>query len=200
MYFQKLKKIFLDPSKFFKDVSKEKGYWNVLKVFVTIYVAALIIQVGVGAIINRSLLGSQFVSFIFTTLIAGIVAAFVVPFIGGGIAHLGILIIGGRKGFFNTFKPVTYGGLVMIIYGVVSSIISGVALLISPGSAPIIGVIVGGVSVIGIIHTLVVQTMGVSKSQSLSTGKAFFGLILIPLIMVILLLAIGSTAINSFIR
>lgn len=198
MCFDKLKELFVDPSKFFKDVSKEKSYWNVLKLFVVVYIVATIIQILVSIPVNLKTLGNQFLPFILTALISGIIFAFAIPFIVGILSHLGILLVGGKKGFFNTFKAITYGTIVIVGYGIISSVAESLILLFSSNVA-ISNFVIGVISLIGVVHMLIVQSVGVSIFHSISRGKSFFGIILIPLIIFIMMIAMGSIFITQII-
>ena len=188
MCFKKLKSLFSDPAKFFKDVGKEKDYWTVLKFFVVVYIVAVIIQILVSFPVNLKL--PEFVehlNFALTGLLYGVVSAFIVPFIVTALSHLGILLFGGRKGFFNTFKAVTYGMIIIIGYSVISSIITMIIFLLSPGSTITLGYVANIISLIGLTHMLVVETVGVSIVHSISKTKAFFGVILVPLVLILIL-------------
>ncbi|MBI2507551.1 YIP1 family protein [Candidatus Woesearchaeota archaeon] len=192
MRFQKLKTLFADPVKFFKDISKEKSYWTVLKPYVLVYLAALIIQLLASIPIYYGT--PVFMLSILTGLLVGIAGAFATPFIGSFFTHLGIFIVGGRKGFFNTFKALTYGTLVVVVYGVLSSIISLLLFLLKvereSGSISLMAVI----SIVGVMHMLVTSAIGVSMYHSISRWKAFFGIILIPLILLVIIIAFAGLA------
>ena len=190
MFFQKLKKLFLDPVRFFKEASKEKDYWTVLKFFVVTYLVAMLIQVLVSIPTLLSLPGlAIWVSFL-TAIFVGVVYAFVGPFIISGIMHLGILIVGGRKGFFNTFKAATYGTLVVVGYGLVTSIITNLFLLLDLyGTAA--NIFIFFPILIGSIHMLITQSIGVSMFHLISRTRTFFGIILVPMVLFILWVILG---------
>ena len=190
MCFQKLKKLFVDPVKFFKDVSKEKDYWTVLKFFAVVYIAALLIQILVSIPTLLSLQRLAIWMSLLTAIFFGVVYAFVGPFIISGIMHLGILIAGGRKGFFNTFKAATYGTLVVVGYGLVTSIITNAFLLLAFYGI-VANVFIFLPIIIGSIHMLITQLIGVSIYHSISRTRAFFGIILIPMVLFILWVILG---------
>mgnify|MGYP001587401973 CR=1 FL=1 len=190
MCFQKIKTLLVNPAKFFKDVSKEKGYWTVLKFYVPVYLAALVIQILASIPIYY---GTPLFKVSILTGLLGIIAAFVGPFIGTFFVNLGVLIVGGRKGFFNTFKAVTYGTLVVVGYGVLSSIISLLLFLMKLEGNPASVMLMTVISIIGVGHMLIASSIGVSIYHSISRIKAFFGIILVPLVILVLLVIIGVT-------
>lgn len=184
MCFQKLKALFAEPSKFFKEVSKEKKYWTVLKFFVMIYLAALVIQILASIPVTY---GTPI--FLYSTLITlfvGIFAAFVSPFVGSTLSHLGIMILGGKKGFFNTFKAVTYGNLIIVGYGILSSLISLILFLLKIEGNPASVILMSLITIAGVVHMLITSSIGVSMYHSISKVRAFFGIVLIPLILIII--------------
>ena len=188
MCFKKLKSLFSDPSKFFKDVGKEKDYWTVLKFFVVVYIVAAIIQILVLLPVNLEL--PEFVgplNFILIGLLAAVILAFISPFIGSFLSHLGILLFGGREGFFNTFKAISYSMIILIGYNLVSSIIVSAILLLNPDKLTASNHVGNIFSSIGWAHVVVVGTIGVSMYHSISKAKAFFGIILVPLVLILIL-------------
>ncbi|MBI2105713.1 YIP1 family protein [Candidatus Woesearchaeota archaeon] len=189
-----MQKLFADPNNFFKDASKEKSYWEVLRFFVVVYVFATIIQLIVSIPINKNLFGNQIFAYLLATLVISIIYAFIGPFIAGVIAHLGILILVRGRSFFSTFKAITYGLIVMTGYGVLAYLIMSIMYLASPNSADISGFIIDIITIIGVVHMLIAETIGVSRYHSISKGKAFFGIILIPLIILIIFIAMGGFA------
>ena len=195
MCFKKLKNLFSDPSKFFKDVSKEKDYWTVLKFFVVVYIVALIFNLLASIPIYYGT--PVFMASILIGLLLGIIAAFAGPFIGSFFTHLGVLIVGGRKGFFNTFKAITYGTLVVVGYGVLSSIISLLLFLLKLDGESASIMLMSVISIIGVVHMLVTSTIGVNMYHSISRWKAFFGIILIPLVILIIIIAFVGLALIS---
>jgi len=193
MYFDRIKRLLTDPAKFFKDASKEKGYWEVLRFFVVVYVFATIIQLIVSIPLNKNLFGSQLFAYLLSSLVVSIIYAFIGPFIASVIAHLGILILVRGKSFFSTFKAITYGMIVIVGYGVLASIIASIMYLASPNSINLPGFIVNLITIIGVVHMLIVEAVGVSRHHSITKGKAFFGIILVPLIILIIFIAMGGS-------
>lgn len=196
MCFKKLKKLFVDPAKFFKEVSKEKGYWTILKFFVAVYLAATVIQILASIPLNLKLVEIGILSSSLTILLMSVVAAFISPFVASALSHLGVMLFGGKKGFFNTFKPITYSLIIVAGYGIVASIIILIVFLLNPenpGNIIFTERITNFISIIGMVHTLIAETIGVSMYHSISRGRALFGIILVPLVLLVLLVAIGVT-------
>ena len=196
MCFQKLKKLFVDPVRFFKDVSKEKDYWTVLKFFVVTYLAATLIQILASILIYYGAPDFNLLDFILRILLFSVGYAFLGPFIVSAIAHLGILIVGGKKGFFNTFKALTYGILVVVGYGLISLIVSAIIVVSNVSiSLVLASIIVWIILLTGSIHMLITQSIGVSAYHSISRIRAFFGIILIPILLIILFVVLGILSI-----
>jgi hypothetical protein len=125
--------------------------------------------------------------------------AFAIPFIIAGLSHLGLLIFGARKGFLNTFKPVAYSGMIYVIYGLMTAVLSSIAYLLYPSgladakssglsylsSAPIPAAFLGSLVIVvtfaGWIHFIAVDTIGVARFHGISKTRAFFGIIIVPL-------------------
>jgi hypothetical protein len=193
-YIKRLIILFKDPSNFARNVARETGYWNVLKVFVIFYMSILIIRLLLS--IGVTLRGGGILSaeLILSSLIAGLIAAFIVPFFWSGVTHLGVLIFGGRQGFFNTFKVATYSWILILIYGLVIPLIASVLLLIKPlGTIEVItqlytsvfGVAMLVVSLAGFVHVIIAETIGLSLLHKISRIRAFLSAILIPLILMV---------------
>ena len=157
---------------------------------------------------------------VFFTFLLGIAFSFAMPFIIGAIVHLGILVFGGRQGFHATFRVVVRAAVVGVAYALITNLI----LALSGGYAVaqemtfqtiqdviayfqlfapyiIISFVIG---LISLAHRLYIDVLGLSVTQKLSKWRAFFGVIFIPLILILIavvlltalgvLLAVVSTA------
>lgn len=113
------KMLFLHPTQFFNSVSGVSGYLHVLKFF-----AVFIIISSLLGLVPSFMLGAVDAFTLGWTVLSILLTVFVSPFIGAAIVHLGVLICGGKQGFFNTFKADTYGGIVFILYGMLMTILS----------------------------------------------------------------------------
>lgn len=168
------KECLFSPTKFFKKVAKGKGYWSPL-----IYgIICSIIGFGV-AIVWQWLLISRlipiqiipFISYNIILLLVTIALPFMMGlsiFIGSGVTHLCLMIVGGNKnGYEATFRTISYawcGHLFEII--------------------PFIG------SAIGSIYTLILTIIGIRETHGITTGKAALGVFL-PIIIVGILIILA---------
>jgi hypothetical protein len=184
--------LLLDPAKFARNIDKERGYWNVLKVFVIFYMVILLARLILSILVTVRSGGSVESSLVMSSLIAGVVAAFLVPFFWSALTHLGVLIFGGRGGFFKTFKVATYSWILILIYGFVIPLIVSLLLLIKPllaTSQPFtsaFGVAMLVVSLAGFVHVVIAETIGLAYLHKMTRIKAFLAAILIPLIIMVL--------------
>lgn len=196
----KLKNLFFSTGTFFEKVKKEKAYFQILLSFVIVYSVSAVAELAVSLPLvgkvpaARSLLLISFLGTIFS-----IALSFVLPFLAAGITHLGVLIMGGKEGYFNTFKPVAYAMIISAIYNIISSIISfflnmaypispsalqqtGFALRDIPVQHIFMGIVIG---IVSLVHVVYAEVVGISKFQKMSKPRAFFAAIIIPLIMVV---------------
>ncbi len=154
------------------DASKEDTIGDAFKYFVVLlaiyavlfsimvyYVAfsAMSWIVGPGAAIMGLAAGHiRAVAMLVLTFISGIIAVF----IAGLCMHIGVYIVGGRKGVKQTIKALMYGSTPSCLLGWI----------------PFVGIIAG-------IWALVVKIIGIRQLHELSTGKvglAFILAIIIP--------------------
>jgi len=92
-------------------------------------------------------------------------------FISAGIIHIGVLIVGGKQGYYQTLKAIAYGNTPTYVLGWI----------------PIVIYIAG-------IWALVLEILGIRELQEVSTGKAVLA-VLIPLILIGVVLSIVIAAI-----
>ncbi len=210
VYGMKLKNLFFHPFFFFNSVEKEDDQASILFSYFTLSV--IIIMISSILSINYVMAASKEVPeaypfgpgiYLIVTFFFGILFSFIVPFILGGITHLGVLIVGGSKGFFNTFKPVTYTAMIGLVYGLLSSIVSFIFNLISPFDPSLLSnplemfsrsdiAIRVSLSMmiffVSLSHQLVTGTIGLSKFQKMSQTRAFLSMIIIPLLLIVIAL------------
>ena len=209
---EKLKLLFFHPDEFFISVKNEKKYFPILIYYAIIYIAfvlivnlislpAIIIGIYKGANAALSMLTLIIIPF---SIIFGAIYAFVVPFIGSAVTHLGVLIFRGKNGFFNTFKPVTYAMIIPLIYGLVASIIFDIVRILfymfninsiynytatTMNSLDLVLIIfVFIIVLVLVIHSVIAQVKGISLFQKLSKLRAFLAIIIIPLILFLLMI------------
>jgi hypothetical protein len=208
----KLKLLFFSPTAFFRSVADEKNYFPILLFFAVTAIILSVVQ-SVFSIIAAIKYGAIMLAISFGvtvfTLIVTAVFVWIAPFIGAGITHLGILIVGGKNGYFNTFKPVTYSSIIGLFYALLNSIVSTTYALMMPAitvptatyqtipafSIMGISIVIG---IIGFIHTLYVEVTGISMFHNMSKGRALVGALLIPLIIVAAVIGLVFVAFASY--
>lgn len=207
----RLKKLFFHPKKFFDSVEKDKDYSKIIFFYVKIVVFSAVLSL-IFSLINSGISAVTIFNTV-TILITNIGLAFLIPFVAAGITHLGVLIFRGRQKYFNTYKPVAYTLAIASVYSILSSVINFIVTLASPvditalsanpelmlqNQTVIISLIVFLVIfLISFIHVLIAQVIGISKFQKISKLRAFFAVILIPLIILILAIILVAYAINN---
>ena len=205
-YCARLKKLFYHPKLFFKDVEKEKGYSGIMFFYVFIASFALVLKFILDIVTGAyTLQGADFIVGIirfFFVLVFGIGFSFAAPFISSAVTHLGVLMFGGKQGYFNTYKPVSYSSAVSQIYAAAIAFIGILfVLLFFKGAFDLENIvwnlqnlvyitIVILLNLILFIHVLSLQVIGVSKYQKISKLRAFFSVIIIPSILIIVISAV----------
>lgn len=220
----KLKLLFFHPAKFFKTILNEKDYLPILLFFVIIYMISKII--GIIAFLPITLKFLELIpkdievssSLFITNLVVSYISnfiytaalAFASPFIGSAIAHLGVLIVKGKNGFINTFKPITYAMVIGVIYSTLLVIIVAVTLIIKPvdlniftsiespsliwqSILPYLIILIPAVVIIGLvsfIHILYAEITGIAFFQKISKWRAFLAAFIIPIALLILVIII----------
>jgi len=195
--FRRIKDICFTPGKFFDYIKNKEGYKEPLLFYSIIYIIIMLYSTVVMLPYYLTLpLGNFMLLFILASIFLGIPFAFAMPFIRSGLAHLGLMILGAKKGFLQTFKSMSYGGIIMLLYGPISSTFQGIFYYITGAdmSSPdvdigyfIFFVVVMLISLAGLIHTLIVETIAVSKLQEMSYARSFFGIIMIPALLFVLM-------------
>jgi hypothetical protein len=108
---QIIKDVIKTPSKFYKSVKNEKGYkkpfayYAVLSVLYGIFSALLFVLIGTEILATLGISLFQFI-----TGLVGI-------FIGAALSHIFVYILGGRKGYLQTFKAVVYSSTPSLLFG-----------------------------------------------------------------------------------
>ncbi len=175
-FIEKVKGLLLDPTGTYQQLKEEE-----LGAALRYYIIWLVILAALTAIIT-AIMGTAFLSMIpqteefemfnsmfgatggvvlagiifFAILIFGIIGIF----IGGLIIHLGVLLVGGKRGYQETVKSLIYGGTPSYLFGWI----------------PVI-------SIIGSIWALILIIFGIKELQEVSIGKAVIA-VLIPIIII----------------
>jgi len=198
----KIKEMLSKPTKFFKSVENE-GIGKVLIYFViaSLVVGLISMIFKIPYIVMSGTLSTDII-LLLENLLKIVIGGTIASFVFSAFIHLGVLILRGRKGFKNTYKPVTYGLFIITMYLTLQSIITTVYATII-GSSPftlatktvfannnVMTLIMLLISIICLIHVIVFNTIGISKLQKMSKLSAFFGLmigILIPTLIYIVI-------------
>ena len=175
-FIEKVKGLLLDPTGTYQQL-KEEDLGGALRYFII-----WLLIFAVLAAISIAIVGTAFISMmpqsedlamfnsIFGTasgfvlggivfimiLIGGIIGVFV----GGLIIHLGVLLVGGSRGYTETVKSIIYGGTPSYLFGWI----------------PVIGFI-------GSIWALILVIFGIKELQDVTIGKAVLA-VLIPVIII----------------
>lgn len=201
--FDKLKKLFFKPTLFFEGVASETKYLQPLLYFVVILLISQIINfiLTLPSIIKQPMVFFFLIASLFSISIA-VGIGMIVPFISAAINHIGVLMFGGKNGYYNTFKPTTYAMIIGVFYGLIILIINFIMSLINPitipstppssitealSFIPLSYLIVNGVIyAVSLIHTLIVEVEGIAFCHKISKTRAFLAVIVMMLIMMVI--------------
>ncbi len=101
--------------------------------------------------------------------LALIIVQFILVFIGAAWLHLFVYLLGGRKGYVQTLKAVTFGSTPSLLFGWI----------------PFIGLLAG-------IWTLVLEILGVRELQEITTARAVPAVILAILVIFLIVIVIAA--------
>ena len=109
------------PSTFFKSVKAEKGFKDAFVYLAIISLVSSILNYFLNPISSSALMalgGGLGFGFIITMWIVGLVLSFVIY----GFFHLFVMLLGGKKGYHNTYKAFAYSSTPAALLGWVSGI------------------------------------------------------------------------------
>lgn len=184
---ERIKGFLFSPSDTF-DNSREDTLGDALKYFVVLLaiyavLLAIISAVAFSVIVGMmGPLGATMAPFGAGTgalaaigaFIGAIIGGIIGIFIGGLWLHLWVYVVGGRNGFTQTIKAVTYGMTPSLLLGWIP-----------------------GVNIIAGIWALIVEIIGIRQLHELSTGKAVLAIIIAIAIPAIIGIALIATFITS---
>lgn len=184
-FIEKVKGFLMEPSKTF-DASKEETLSEAMKYYISIvaiYSAILALLFAFASTLFGSMMGGFGAMFGAGAGIAGAIAIFVIflilliigAFINGAILHIGVYIVGGKRGITQTIKALMYGSTPGLLLGWI----------------PIIGFL-------ALIWSLVLEVLGIRQLHELTTGKAIVAVI-IPIVIIVILAMVLAAVIASFI-
>lgn len=200
-FFNKIKGIISKPKDFFTKIKKEKGIKNTFIYFLifasittflsTIYFYRAIPRINIPEVV----LTPQLIFLIMVVLyILILFFSIVAVFVSTGITHLFVLLMKGKKGFYQTFKAMIYGETPKYL---LSILLSPITIIVYPkffGMKPpfppeltiwfIITIIPG---IIVAIYTIYLKTIGIKKLQEISTLRAFSAIFLLPIALFIVI-------------
>ena len=210
-FIRKIKNMFIKPSVFFNKI-KDERFDISLKLFMAFYLAYILVSVIINLSQEQISIYQGIANLIFSSLVA-LVSVALLSYITFIIGKL----FGSKKGFFNSFKPVTYTLILWVIYSFINllffylvpfdnsmfqalqvsqdvSVIKEayISFLKQPGA--IINTII---LIISLIHIIIFNSKGIEKFQEISKGKAyavviiswFIFLLIIVLLMLLMIMS-----------
>lgn len=189
-FVEKVKGFLTEPSKTFDAVKGDaldeaiKYYAIIAAVYSAIFVLLLtFIGTLSGSMMGRNLgaiMGSMMgagagIAGAILLFILFMILAIIGSFISGAIVHIGVYIMGGKKGIVQTIKAVMYGSTPGLLLGWI----------------PIIGFIAA-------IWSLVLEILGIRQLHELTTGRAIVA-VLIPVIIIVVLTVVLAAVIAAFV-
>ncbi|MFP4423922.1 MAG: Yip1 family protein [Candidatus Woesearchaeota archaeon] len=178
MDLNKYKDLLSNPDRFFGSVKKDRSilrpflfYAVVMGIF---YLTSLVTSL-IGQAIFAGLAGGQPIRMIVMTIISGFVGfmiALISIFIGAGILHLFILMLGGKGDYVQTFKLSCYAVVPFLF-------LAGLTLFTIISLLGQILLVLGLIA--AIIIQLILEVKGARVLHDMSTGNAVIAIVLIPL-------------------
>lgn len=167
----KLRGFLLHPARTFQKY-REESFFRAFSGYIVLWIAdavlmALIVATGASRLFPYQsvpeITGTGAVIFLILVSLSGLI----VPFIGGGIVHLGILIMGGKRDYLRTVRTYLY------------AVTPGLVL----GWIPVL-------SLAGIVWSVILEVIGIREIQELPTRRAIgavvCGLLVVSVVTVIL--------------
>ena len=187
-YFGLMKGFLLSPVETFRSV-RETDLGESLKY----YLVLLVINAILSAIVGIAMVSAVWATFaglseslglpfpavagfgLVVFAIVMIIVQFIFAFIIAAWLHLFVYLLGGRKGYLQTLKSVTFGSTPAMLLGWI----------------PFIGFIFG-------IWTIILEILGIRELHEMTTGKAALAVILAILVIAIIIIAIAALFFIAF--
>lgn len=187
-YFELMKGFLLSPTETFRKV-RETDLGDSL----TYYLILLVINAVLSAIVSLAMVSAVWTAFsglseqlglslpgivgvgVVVFAIVMIIVQFIFAFIAAAWLHLFVYLVGGRKGYLQTLKSVTFGSTPGMLLGWI----------------PFIGFLAA-------IWSLVLEVLGIRELHQVSTGKAALALVLSLLVIILIVIAIASFFLIAF--
>lgn len=196
---EKIRMIFFEPANFFRQVKNEKKYFPILMYFFVAYILSSFVSfifefrdIQSNASASGQLTGIILILTLAFMLVFVVIIAFAAPFIGAGISHLGIMILGGMGKFFDTFKASTYASVLSPLYAIILEVIG----YLNPfnlnkpvwadfwNSYTFLWI---AVAIASMIHVIYIECAGLSLYHKISKIRALAAVLLIPIVMLVIL-------------
>lgn len=193
---EKLRMIFLEPASFFRQVKNEKKYLPILLYFFAAYILSSLVSfiINFGDFKPDMVKTAPFIPImVFFMILFVLIIAFAAPFIGAGISHLGVIIVGGAGKFFDTFKASTYASVLSPFYAIILEVIG----YFSPfninnpawpdffNAYTLLWVII---AIISAVHIFYVECTGLSQYHKISKIRSLVAILFIPILLLVILL------------
>jgi len=193
---KKLRMIFLEPTSFFRQVKNEKGYLPILLYFFAAYILSSLVSFifDFGDFKANMMKTAPFIPITaFFLILFVLIIAFAAPFIGAGISHLGIMIVGGAGKFFDTFKASTYASVLSPFYAIILEIIGyfnpfNLKNPVWPDFFNVYTFLWIIIAIISTVHIFYVECTGLSQYHKISKTRALVAILIIPIILFIILI------------
>ena len=181
-YIELMKGFLLSPVETFRKV-RDTDLGDSLRY----YLLLLVINAVLSAIVNLAIAGTVWMMFsdlfkqaglpvsavsgagVIVIALVMIIVQFVLVFIGAAWLHLFVYLFGGRRGYLQTLKAVTFGSTPAMLFGWI----------------PFAGFLAG-------IWSLVLGIFGIRELQDLTTVKAVLAVILALMVIVLIVIAIAA--------
>lgn len=200
-FFNIIKDIILKPKDFFAKIKKEKGIKNAFLYFlmfavITSFLSVLYFYraVSIAKMPQIELIpGSIFLVVMIILYILILLFTLLYTFIMSGIIHLFVLLMKGKKGFYQTFKVLVYGNTPQYLLSIITS---PIYIIVFPKffglkqmpleffvwfiPSVILGLLV-------FIYIIYLQTIGIKNLHEIPAFRAFAAVFLLPAALVLLL-------------
>lgn len=165
-FVKKVKGFLLKPSKTFDasygdTLDEAVAYFMILTVIFSALNALLFVftRRGITGTIFGIVFGEDALSIFMASLLIGIIRAFIV----GLILHIGVYIVGGRKGITQTMKAYMYGSSPNLLFGWISILLLG--------RIPIVVLIAS-------IWSIILWILGINRLHGITTGRATLAILM----------------------
>lgn len=184
MYFSnfigKTKKLILNPTKFFEDIKREKGFLEVFKYCLIISLLpsvflALLYQ-SLGLFDSLMTPKTNWLLLYFIIVLSLFIFFIIVSFVSSILIHITAIILRGKGNFLSSYKCIVYGTAPSYLFGWI----------------PLIGLVFN-------FYSIYVTIIGIIKLHKVSAIRAIFILVLPAIIILLLLLLLINPSLLLFI-